>query len=29
MVPQLVMSVLGYPIVARIILSLDRWRLSR
>jgi rod shape-determining protein MreD len=29
MVPQLVMSVLAYPIAARIILSLDRWRLAR
>ena len=29
MVPQLVMSVLGYPIAARIVLSLDRWRLAR
>ena len=29
MVPQLAMSVLAYPIAARLILSLDRWRLSR
>jgi rod shape-determining protein MreD len=29
MVPQLVMSVLAYPIAARIVLSLDRWRLAR
>jgi rod shape-determining protein MreD len=29
MVPQLVMSVLAYPIAARLILSLDRWRLAR
>jgi hypothetical protein len=29
MVPQLVMSVLAYPIAARIILALDRWRLAR
>jgi rod shape-determining protein MreD len=29
MLPQLVMSVLAYPIAARLILSLDRWRLAR
>lgn len=29
MVPQIVMSVLAYPIAARIVLSLDRWRLAR
>lgn len=29
MVPQAAMSVLAYPIVARIVLSLDRWRLRR
>ena len=29
MIPQLAMSVLAYPIAARIVLSLDRWRLSR
>jgi hypothetical protein len=29
MIPQLVMTVLAYPIAARIVLSLDRWRLSR
>ena len=29
MVPQLTMSVLAYPIAARLILFLDRWRLSR
>ena len=29
MVPQLVMSVLAYPIAARLVLALDRWRLAR
>ena len=29
MLPQLVMSVLAYPIAARLILLLDRWRLAR
>ena len=29
MVPQLALSVLAYPIAARFVLSLDRWRLSR
>jgi len=29
MAPQLAMSVLAYPIAARLILLLDRWRLSR
>jgi rod shape-determining protein MreD len=29
MVPQLVLSVLAYPIAARLVLALDRWRLSR
>ena len=29
MVPQLAMSVLFYPIAARLVLSLDRWRLAR
>lgn len=29
MVPQLAMSVLAYPIAARLVLGLDRWRLSR
>ena len=29
MIPQLVMSVLAYPIAARLVLSLDRWRLAR
>ena len=29
MVPQLVLSILAYPLVARIVLRLDRWRLAR
>jgi rod shape-determining protein MreD len=29
MVPQLALSVLAYPIAARLVLALDRWRLSR
>lgn len=29
MLPQLGASILAYPIVARVVLSLDRWRLSR
>jgi len=29
MTPQIVMSVLAYPIAARLILWLDRWRLAR
>ena len=29
MVPQLAMSLLSYPIAARLVLLLDRWRLSR
>lgn len=29
MVPQLALSILAYPIMARFILTLDRWRLSR
>ena len=29
MLPQLVASVLGYPIIARLVLILDRWRLGR
>jgi rod shape-determining protein MreD len=29
MIPQLVMSILAYPITARLVLSLDRWRLAR
>ena len=29
MVPQLALAVLAYPIAARIVLALDRWRLSR
>lgn len=29
MLPHLGASILGYPIVARIVLTLDRWRLSR
>ena len=29
MVPQLVLSILAYPLMARIVLRLDRWRLSR
>jgi rod shape-determining protein MreD len=29
MLPQLGASVLAFPIVARVVLSLDRWRLSR
>ena len=29
MIPQIVLSVLAYPIVARIVLALDRWRLAR
>jgi rod shape-determining protein MreD len=29
MVPQLAMSILAYPIAARLVLALDRWRLSR
>jgi rod shape-determining protein MreD len=29
MVPQLILSILAYPIMARIVLRLDRWRLAR
>ena len=29
MVPQLVLSILAYPIAARLVLALDRWRLAR
>lgn len=29
MVPQLALSVLAYPIAARLVLALDRWRLAR
>ena len=29
MLPQLVASILAYPIVARLVLALDRWRLAR
>jgi rod shape-determining protein MreD len=29
MIPQLALSVLAYPLVARVVLALDRWRLMR
>jgi hypothetical protein len=29
MVPQIALSLLAYPLVARLVLALDRWRLSR
>jgi rod shape-determining protein MreD len=29
LLPQLIASILAYPVVARFILALDRWRLSR
>ncbi|HYI47692.1 MAG TPA: rod shape-determining protein MreD [Allosphingosinicella sp.] len=29
MVPQLVLSILAYPVAARLVLALDRWRLAR
>jgi hypothetical protein len=29
LLPQLGLSILSYPLVARIVLTLDRWRLSR
>ena len=29
MLPQLALSILGYPLVARVVLAIDRWRLSR
>ena len=29
MAPQLIVSILAYPIAARLVLSLDRWRLMR
>lgn len=29
MMPQLVLSIIAYPLVARIVLGLDRWRLQR
>ncbi|MFN3388685.1 MAG: rod shape-determining protein MreD [Allosphingosinicella sp.] len=29
MVPQLLLSIIAYPLVARIVLALDRWRLAR
>lgn len=29
MVPQIIFSILAYPIVARAVLALDRWRLAR
>lgn len=28
-VPQLIVGILAYPVVARIVLALDRWRLAR
>jgi hypothetical protein len=27
--PQIGLSVLAYPVVARLVVALDRWRLSR
>lgn len=29
MVPQLILSILAYPLMARVVLRLDRWRLAR
>jgi rod shape-determining protein MreD len=29
LLPQLIASILAYPVVARFILALDRWRLTR
>lgn len=29
MLPQLGLAILGYPLVARLVLAIDRWRLSR
>ncbi|HEV2748661.1 MAG TPA: rod shape-determining protein MreD, partial [Allosphingosinicella sp.] len=29
MLPQLVASILAFPVVARVVLALDRWRLVR
>ena len=29
MLPQIVVSILAYPLIARIVLGLDRWRLAR
>jgi rod shape-determining protein MreD len=29
MVPQIVLSILAYPVAARVVLALDRWRLMR
>jgi len=29
MLPQLVLSILAYPLIARIVVALDRWRLAR
>lgn len=29
MMPQLILSIIAYPLVARIVLALDRWRLQR
>ncbi|HYD13288.1 MAG TPA: rod shape-determining protein MreD [Allosphingosinicella sp.] len=29
MLPQLILSILAYPLMARLVLRLDRWRLSR
>jgi rod shape-determining protein MreD len=29
MVPQLLLSILAYPVAARLVLALDRWRLAR
>jgi rod shape-determining protein MreD len=29
LLPQLALSILAYPVVARIVLALDRWRLAR
>ena len=29
MVPQLCLTILAYPLAARIVLRLDRWRLAR
>jgi rod shape-determining protein MreD len=29
LVPQILLSLLAYPLVARLVLALDRWRLSR
>ncbi len=29
MLPQLALAILGYPLVARVVLAIDRWRLSR